>query len=599
MWVAWAWGIALGTIGFVLAVDGVHRYLLADAPEDPARARIGAVILLGFGPLVWTATSGMEGALAAGALAQSLAALRAPRTGGGRAGVSWITCAWASLLVTLRPEGLLLVGLMVLSDLARARRGSLGPRPLDGAVLRRYAGWLLPLALGAVQPVLNYLISGQSVGTSALAKLHRINAFVPANAARTLWYDFVIGAWGSHLSQGFGILVPLLVLAGAVRMLRRERGGLLLAAWIAPMCLLSLELPIAWHHARYVHPLAPVAAILAADVVAAGLVRCGTAARQAGWVLAGAWCLGGLTWTDILARNVADIAAQHVATGRWVARNLPEDARIAAGDVGALAWFGARRVIDMEGIITPGMLRHAEAGEGSLYAHLRTLRPTHAVYYADVWYPELAASRLFTERFRVVLRERTIAGANAMVVADTRDGAWDGEVSLPVLAPGETLCDVVDVGGLDSEVAHGWEELAGTRPFGAPTLTVPTTLLRLPASVGDTPVVDGARRVFGAEAFRMTCGTVRGGRLVGRFAPADGPGTLLVAIGGQAFGRLEIPTGPQRWLDLSVDLPSAYAGEEIVVVPEDGIPGDAGGRVVGRWMRILSSAVPTEPPAAQ
>ena len=599
LWAAWGWGILLGTLGFVLAVDGVHRYLLADAPENPARARIGAVILLGFGPLVWTATSGMEGALAAGALTQSLAALRrrdldaerGPTTLRG----SWRPWAWASLLVTLRPEGLILVGLMVLSDLARARRGSLGPRPLDGAALRRYAGWIAPLALGAVQPVLNYLLSGRSVGTSALAKLHRINAFVPGNAARTIWSDFVVGGWGGHLSQGFGILVPLVILAGAARMLRRGRGGLLLAAWLVPMCVLAIELPIAWHHMRYLHPLAPVAAILAADAVASGLAWCGTAARQAGWVLAGAWCLGGLTWTDILARNVGDIATQHVALGRWVARNLPEDATIAAGDVGALAWFGSRRVIDMEGIITPGMLRHAEAGEGSLHAHLRTLRPTHAIYYADVWYPELAASGTFTERFRVIRKERTIAGANAMIVAEARADVWATAAAPPALAPGEALCDVVDVAALDSEVAHGWEELPGTRPLGATTVEVPTTLLRLPAPVGTTQVVDGARRVFGAEAFRMPCGSARGGRLVGRFAPANGPGTLLVAIGGQAFGRLEIPAEPQRWIDLSVDLPADYEGAEIVVVPEDGSPGDAGGRVVGRWMRVLPSTAPTAP----
>ncbi len=598
LWVAWAWGLALGTLGFVLAVDGVHRYLLADAPDDPTRARVGAVILLGFGPLVWTAASGMEGALAAGALAQTLAALRIrdARTPtdppAARSSISWAAFAWASLLVTLRPEGLLLVGLMAFSDLARARRGSLGPRPLDGTSLRRHAGWLAPLALGAVQPVLNVVLSGQTMGTSGLAKLHRINDFVPGNAARTLWSDFVVGAWGSHISQGFGVAVPLVILVGAVRMLPRARGGLLLALWLAPMCLLAVELPIAWHHARYLHPLAPVAALLAADAVAAGLAWCGAAARPAAWVLAGAWCLGGLTWTDLLARNMSDIAAQHVALGRWVARNFPADATIAAGDVGALAWFGERRVIDMEGIISPGMLRHAAAGEGSLYAHLRTLRPTHAIYYADVWYPEIAASRLFTERFRVVRTERTIAGANAMTVADVNAAVWDSAAFPPVLTQGERVCDVVDVAALDSEGAHGWEELPGTRALGVPTENVPSLLLRLAAPVGTTQLVDDARRVYGAEAFRVPCGNARGGRIVGRFAPADGPGTLLVAIGGQAFGRLEIPAGTPRWIDMSLDLPPDYAGEEIVVVPQDGIPGDGGGRVVARWMRVVSTTLP-------
>jgi hypothetical protein len=102
--------------------------------------------------------------------------------------------------------------------------------------------------------------------------------------------------------------------------------------------------------------------------------------------------------------------------------------------------------------------------------------------------------------------------------------------------------------------------------------------------------VDDVRRVFGTEVFRLPCGSARGGRLVARFMHLDAPATLVVGLGGQAVGRIELPHSASRWIETSLDLPAGYAGEELAIVPQDGTPGDAGGRVVARWWRVTADA---------
>jgi hypothetical protein len=456
----------------------------------------------------------------------------------------------------------------------------------------------VPVLVGAVQPVVHLVLSGRLMGTSGLAKASRFAWAKETFPVTVLWHDFVLGGWGDHLAQGFGRLVPVTILAGVVRAVRRDGGVLLIACWLAPMVLLSVTLPIAWHHYRYLHLLVPVVAMLVADPVAWALGRCGEAARPAGWVLAACWSMGGAAWADTLAQNAADVRMQHVAMGRWVAAHLPPDARIVAGDVGALTWFGERRFIDLEGIVTPGMLRHAAAGEGSLYARLRALRPTHAVYYGDAWYPGIGAAGAFVEERRAVLVDRTIAGARAMLLGVADPAVFASADAPPRLEAGERWCARVDAADLDSEAAAHWEELPGTRPLGAPAHPVPTRVMRLTAPFGESPIVDDVRRVFGTQVFRVPCGAARGGRLVARLAQQNAPSSFVVGIGGRAVGLLVLPVHATRWIEVSVDLPEGYAGEEIAVVPVEDTPGDAGGLVVARWWRVVGGT-PARADAAQ
>lgn len=49
---------------------------------------------------------------------------------------------------------------------------------------------------------------------------------------------------------------------------------------------------------------------------------------------------------------------RHVAAGMWIKKNTPEDAIIAVHDIGAIGYYGNRKLIDMVGLVTPELIEH-------------------------------------------------------------------------------------------------------------------------------------------------------------------------------------------------------------------------------------------------
>jgi arabinofuranosyltransferase len=49
---------------------------------------------------------------------------------------------------------------------------------------------------------------------------------------------------------------------------------------------------------------------------------------------------------------------RHVAAGKWINKNTGESDVIAAHDIGAIAFYGERKIIDMAGLVTPELVAH-------------------------------------------------------------------------------------------------------------------------------------------------------------------------------------------------------------------------------------------------
>lgn len=56
-------------------------------------------------------------------------------------------------------------------------------------------------------------------------------------------------------------------------------------------------------------------------------------------------------YREVFAWNVAHINRVHVAAGKWVFTHLPEDAVLAAFDIGAVKYFGNRQTLDLGGLL--------------------------------------------------------------------------------------------------------------------------------------------------------------------------------------------------------------------------------------------------------
>ena len=121
----------------------------------------------------------------------------------------------------------------------------------------------------------------------------------------------------------------------------------------------------------------------------------------------------------IYGREVANIEEMQVSIGKWVERHTPRDAVIAANDIGAIAYFSDREVLDTCGLISPEALHYLRPGERrdqAVLNFLEDVRPDYAVLFPN-WYPELVNHRaIFVPAHRVVLTDNVICGGSVMVV---------------------------------------------------------------------------------------------------------------------------------------------------------------------------------------
>lgn len=565
------WALAGSLPLAALAAWHTQRWLTRVGGERTGRA--GAAALLLTGAWLWGVFSGMEIALFSAALAAVLDLGFSPEPSARRGAL-----AWAGMLALVRPEGALLVGAFVALKLVAARMRTRHRAEAAGAVLP----WLLPLALGAAQPLLNLALTGVLTSSSALAKYNPRSAGPTETVLSDFGWEIVGGAYMRHYFGPAGLLPFVLFVVGLAGLLvadrKQERPHLGAAAalvWGLPIVFLGLFLPITWTHYRYVMPYlvvyVPVAMLGAAyaDEAIARLRGPGTSPTP--FVLGGllALCAATVpTWADRYAKNTMDILGQHVAQARWVRDHLPAEAIVAANDIGALAWFGQRRVVDLEGIASMDRLPDAMAGEGAVFSSLVREPPTALVVFPG-WFVGMFQSGALVPQRHARLAERTVSGGDDLVVATldlelARSGAREPDGTGAVL-------DTLDVGDRLDELAHGWWQADEPR-FAARANTVLAG--RYPTS---GKVVDSARRLSGPAAFQLErgAGPVE---LVARFGASEGAVAVAVRVNDAAVGTLQVPVvGKGEWVDVRLSLPPGDSPAAITLVPEGATLGPLGG----------------------
>lgn len=114
--------------------------------------------------------------------------------------------------------------------------------------------------------------------------------------------------------------------------------------------------------------------------------------------------------------NVHNIDRTQVRVGRWLDEEIPEGAVVATNDIGAIGFFSKRRVIDMVGLITPGMLerlKRTRDRDGAILEYFRRDRPDYVVIFDD-WYPGIARrTDLLEERLRIPIENNLTCGSPA------------------------------------------------------------------------------------------------------------------------------------------------------------------------------------------
>ena len=102
--------------------------------------------------------------------------------------------------------------------------------------------------------------------------------------------------------------------------------------------------------------------------------------------------------------------------GRWVDAHLPRSATLAVNDIGAIAYFSRRPVIDLMGLVTPEIRPYRRAGEAGVLRFVAERCPDFVIVF-PTWFPEMTARReLLTPIYRVRLDRNEVSGGPEMVV---------------------------------------------------------------------------------------------------------------------------------------------------------------------------------------
>jgi arabinofuranosyltransferase len=383
-------------------------------------ALLAAVALLWTGPVAWGALSGMEVALAAFLVAAALLAHAHDRL--------LASSACAALAVLARPEAFLLIPLFVLARTVTLRRAA--AFALVTVVTVAPAALFSLWTVGTLYPA----TAAAKVEGGLVGWLGGVNE--PA-ALTWIWrpWTFLTG-WIGWLTATHWLL-PLALVPGLVfawRRAGRALGVVALALLAHPfgMALLAPYRGPAFQEGRYSIHLLPLVVLTLAVALGGPEQRGGPPSETTpattgshefhSWVRTVAVVWLGIAVVSLVPAAtrygwaVQNINAMQVHLGRWVDTNLPRTARIAANDIGAIAYFSRREVIDLMGLVTPDIIPFRRRGELGVMRYLKEACPQYVIIF-PAWFPQIASSTETLEPvYRVRLERNEVAGAAEMVV---------------------------------------------------------------------------------------------------------------------------------------------------------------------------------------
>ncbi|MBI2620160.1 MAG: tetratricopeptide repeat protein [Ignavibacteriales bacterium] len=351
----------LGILFSLLAVVYFYRLLEILFPTKTLYAFAGTLLLVLEPRLQWAGLSGMETSLFIFLiLATSYYWMK-------RAPVA--TGLFGGMLLWTRPEAIILfVALgadLVLARIAVSREGKKTESSRAGTLQ-----WLFPTlavlgALGAGYVLFNYLLSGSLLPNTYAAKVKYYAHGGGMYPSRVLQF----------LSDGHLIVFSVLAAAGIAQtvtsVIRRRPAiilvpllfsvGMFLAYWI--------KLPYLYQNGRYLIPILPFILLLGLVgmdwllTVAGRTIRLGEQQRKALTVVLflylGIHFLVGSWESRALYQDFCKyISDRQVRTALWIRDHLPGNAVVATHDVGAVAYYSERRIVDMVGLISPEMIEN-------------------------------------------------------------------------------------------------------------------------------------------------------------------------------------------------------------------------------------------------
>lgn len=288
------------------------------------------------------------------------------------------------LSVWVRPDGLTLLGPVLMTILLTEQNTGLRLK----AIMRYLIGF------GSL--FVPYLLFNLAIGGTPMP-----NTFYAKQAEYTAWQTLpIIERLGQMLLQLLVgpslVLLPGLI-AWLVKSIRQKLWGSLAALiWCSGYLYLYItRLPV-YQHGRYLMPAMPILFLF--GLLAFAEFDNGKLFGRYHWVGQTIWRATTFMLTigfiflgaQSYARDVAVIESEMVATAKWVAANLPQDALIAAHDIGALGYFDSHELIDLAGLISPEVIPFIR-DESRLASYLNQRKADYLIAFPD-FYPLITST---------------------------------------------------------------------------------------------------------------------------------------------------------------------------------------------------------------
>lgn len=369
-----AWTFILG--GGCLLGMGLLGWKTAEL-FSPSHAGWFGLLQVGEWHLVWAAVSGMETLLFSGLILAVLYLLARERL------YSWWIGVLVGISIWVRPDGLTLLGpvLLVAATLGGTRRDkSVGILKILGGFSCVFVPYL----------IFNQVISGAIFPTTFYAKQAEYAVMQQEPLLNRVSSVFSLPLVGAGL-----MLLPGFIYAGYSFFKKKNWWGIAAVLWwVGFNMLYVVRLPVTYQHGRYLIPAMPVFWLVGwiGSVWLIGWLR--RTGRIGRLVSFGSIAILILIWAAFLglgartyAQDTAIINTEMVAASQWINANTPKDTVIGAHDIGALGYFGGRKILDLAGLISPEVIPFIR-DERMLISYLQGNNATFLMTFPG-WYPSL------------------------------------------------------------------------------------------------------------------------------------------------------------------------------------------------------------------
>ena len=376
---------ALGILFFVVLVWlGKKCVEVIGRDSKHLKFLIGSWILLAATAwqLIWAAGSGME-TLIYSAIIMAVFYFAIARN----RGWVWAAGILIGIGVWVRPDAVTLIGPVGLVLLLAT--GNIGSK------LKNLAKVLLAMAVPvAGYLVWNLLMSGEIFPNTFYAKqaeyavmlnaplfARLFNVFIPlfAGACVVLLPGMVYAAWRSWKDRTYALVAIFIWCLGF---------GLIYA----------LRLPVNYQHGRYMMPVLAPLILLGTVGTFEIIVNWIEKKARVSWILTRAWVMSiaivaAAFWIRGIGQYNDDVQAINslmVSPAKWIAANTQPADIIAVHDIGAMGYFGQRKIVDLAGLVNPEVIPIIR-NEAALEEYIVEQNADYLVVLRD-WYPDLEIS---------------------------------------------------------------------------------------------------------------------------------------------------------------------------------------------------------------